>query len=213
MSKFKIGDRVRYIGELPDLKSKVGTVVNVINYNTDSDLGVVFDEYIPSGHSLGGLCSDGHGLWCSHVNLELISEHRFNVIVTSVGDTTTAKLLHGKKVEKEVSVKRYYKDDYSEEAAVEAVCKKLFGEDKPKEDTEPSGINCKAVSLYNCMIDGFTFTRGKIYEFSDGRCISDFEGWYPAPISPKITRFDDPNFNNMFVKLVDEDEQYGRYSF
>lgn len=203
MSEFKIGDRVRYIGELPDLKSKVGTVVNVINYNTDSDLGVVFDEYIPSGHSLGGLCSDGHGLWCSHVNLELISEPRFNVIITSVGDTTTAKLLHGKKVEKEVSVKRYHKDVYSEEAAVEAVCKKLFGEDKPKEDAKPMGINCKAVYIGESRSD---FTRGKIYEFSDGRCISDFEDWYPAPIAPKIPRFDDPRFKNTFVKLVDDDE-------
>lgn len=206
MSKFKIGDRVRYIGELPDLKSKVGTVVNVINYNTDSDLGVAFDEYIPSGHSLGGLCSDGHGLWCSHVNLELISEHRFNVIITSVGDTTTAKLLHGKKVEKEVSVKRYHKDVYSEAAAVEAVCKKLFGEDKPKEDAEPEGINCKAVSLIACKIDGINLTRGKIYEFSDGRCADDRGEWLPDLGSPKITEFNDPRFKNLFVKLVDDDE-------
>ena len=211
MSKFKIGDRVKYVGELPQLNGKVGTIV----YLKNNDCGVAFDEYLhlPFSHSLGGLCLWGHGMWCSHVNLELISEHRFNVIITSVGDTTTAKLLHGKKVEKEVSVKRYYKDVYSEEAAVEAVCKKLFDEDKPKEDAEPEGINCKAVCLYDCNIDGFTFTRGKIYEFSGGRCVSDFEGWYPAPISPKITRFDDPRFNNMFVKLVDEDEESRRYTF
>ena len=70
MNEFKIGDRVRYIGELPDLKGKVGTVVDIINYNTNSDLGVVFDEYIPSGHGLGGLCSDGHGRWCSYRKFE-----------------------------------------------------------------------------------------------------------------------------------------------
>lgn len=205
MSEFKIGDRVRYIGELPDLKSKVGTVVNVINYNTDSDLGVVFDEYIPSGHSLGGLCSNGHGLWCSHVNLELISEHRFNVIITSAGDTTTAKLLHGKKVEKEVSVKRYYRDDYSEEAAVEAVCKKLFGKDKPKEDAEPEGINCKAV--YVADDDGFGFlTRGKIYEFSDGKCVDDDGDFFPIYVGYKIKNYSDELFAKNFVKLVGDDE-------
>lgn len=209
MSKFKIGDRVKYIGQIPELKGKVGTVVCF----ESNDYGVAFDEYVPFFHDLDGRCLDGHGRWCVCEELELISEHRFNVIITSAGDTTTAKLLHGKKVEKEVSVKRYHRDDYSEEAAVEAVCEKLFGKDKPKEDAEPMGINCKAVCLYDCNIDGFTFTRGKIYEFSDGRCISDFEGLYPAPISPKITRFDDPNFNNMFVKLVDEDEESGRYSF
>ena len=203
MSKFKIGDRVRYIGELPDLKSKVGTVVNVINYNTDSDLGVAFDEYIPSGHSLGGLCSDGHGLWCSHVNLELISEHRFNVIITSVGDTTTAKLLHGKKVEKEVSVKRYYKDVYSEEAAALAVCKKLFSENKTKEAAEPKGISCKAVYIGKSRSG---FTHGKIYVFSDGRCLDDNGDLRPNLKCHPVTDTDDWAFNKNFVVLVDDDE-------
>lgn len=202
MSKFKIGDRVKCVDPHSAFEGKVGTVV-CFEFN---DYGVAFDEYVPFFHDLDGRCLDGHGWWCSCLKLELISEHRFNVIIASAGDTTTAKLLHGKKVEKEVSVKRYHKDVYNEEAAVEAVCKKLFGEDKPKEDAEPMGINCKAVCLYDCIIDGFTFTRGKIYEFSDGRCISDFEGWYPAPISPKITRFDDPRLDNTFVKLVDDDE-------
>ena len=207
MSKFKIGDRVKYIGQIPELKGKVGTIVSL---KTLGRYGVVFDEYSRYFHSLGGLCPFGYGRWCNILDLELISEHRFNVIITSVGDTTTAKLLHGKKVEKEVSVKRYHKDDYSEEAAVEAVCKKLFGEDKPKEDAKPMGINCKAVCLYDCNAGGLTLTRGKIYEFSDGRCVDDAGGWFPAPILPKITQFHDSRFK-MFVKLVDEDEQYGRY--
>lgn len=203
MSEFKIGDRVKYVGLILELKGKVGTVVSVTNYTSYSNWGVVFDEYLPFCHSLGGLCAYGYGRWCVCAELELISEHRFNVIITSVGDTTTAKLLHGKKVEKEVSVKRYYRDVYSEEAAVEAVCKKLFGKDKPKEAAEPEGINCKAVYIGESWSD---FTRGKIYEFSDGRCISDFEDWYPAPIAPKITRFEDPRFKNSFIKLVDDDE-------
>lgn len=203
MSKFKIGDRVMYIGQIPELKGKVGTVASL---ETLGRYGVVFDEYLPFCHSLGGLCPFGYGRWCNIVDLELLSEHRFNVIITSVGDTTTAKLLHGKKVEKEVSVKRYHKDDYSEEAAALAVCKKLFGADKPEEDTEPMGINCKAVCLYDCNVGGLTFTRGKIYEFSDGRCVDDAGDWIPALTSPMITQFDAPSFKNLFVKLVDEDE-------
>lgn len=203
MSKFKIGDRVKYIGQIPELKGKVGTVVSLRN---PSCCGVVFDEYLPLCHSLGGLCAYGYGGWCYNAVLELISEHRFNVIITSVGDTTTAKLLHGKKVEKEVSVKRYHKDVYSEAAAVEAVCKKLFGADKPKEDAEPEGINCKAVCLYYCNVGGLTLTRGKIYEFSDGRCVDDAGGWIPALTLPKITSVDDPRFKNSFIKLVDDDE-------
>lgn len=202
MSEFKIGDRVKYVGELPQLNGKVGTIV----YLKNNDCGVAFDEYLhlPFSHSLGGLCLWGHGMLCSHVNLELIKdEHRFNVIITSVGDTTTAKLLHGKKVEKEVSVKRYHKDVYSEEAAVEAVCKKLFGKDKPKAAAEPEGINCKAVYVGTSRAD---FTHGKIYEFSDGRCADDRGEWLPDLGSPKITEFNDPRFKNLFVKLVDGDE-------
>ena len=206
MSEFKIGDRVKYVGLILALKGKVGTVVSVTNYTSYSKWGVVFDEHLPFCHSLSGLCAYGYGRWCECAELELISEHRFNVIITSAGDTTTAKLLHGKKVEKEVSVKRYHKDVYSEAAAVEAVCEKLFGKDKPKEAAEPEGINCKAVCLYGCNIDGFTFTRGKIYEFSDGRCVDEVGRWFPAPRSPKITHFDDPRLDNTFVKLVDDDE-------
>lgn len=195
MSKFKIGDRVKYVGKMPELKGKVGTVVDSLYHSC----GVVFDEYLPFCHSLGGLCSNGHGWWCSHVSLELISERRFNVIITSAGDTTTAKLLHGKKVEKEVSVKRYHRDDYSEEAAVEAVCKKLFGEDKPEKEPEPFGINCKAVyiSASECG-----FTRGKIYDFVDGRCIDD-TGW-ARPISQPIISPCDRGFSERFLIIVGE---------
>lgn len=202
MSKFKIGDRVKFVGTLPQLKRKVGTVVSVINHIHNGCLGVVFDEYFPFCHSLGVLCSTGHGWWCKEAELELISEHRFNVIITSVGDTTTAKLLHGKKVEKEVSVKRYHKDDYSEEEAVKAVCAKLFGEDKPEKEPEPVGINCKAVCIDDD--DDSFLTRGKIYEFSDGKCVDDDGDFYPIYVGYKIINYSDKFFAKNFVKLVDE---------
>ena len=199
MSKFKIGDRVKYVGLIQGLKGKVGTVVSVTNYTSYSKWGVVFDEHLPFCHSLSGLCAYGYGRWCECAELELISEHRFNLIVTSVGDTTTAKLLHGKKVEKEVSVKRYHTDVYSEKAAVEAVCEKLFGEDKPEDDAEPEGINCKAVYI---GISREGFTHGKIYEFSDGRCLDD-DGDLRFKYNP-IT--DDLSSYKNFVELVDYDE-------
>ena len=203
MSKFKIGDRVKYVGLILELKGKVGTVMSVANYTSYSKWGVVFDEHLPFCHSLGGLCAFGYGRWCECAELELISEHRFNVIIASAGDTTTAKLLHGKKVEKEVSVKRYHKDVYSEEAAVEAVCKKLFGKDKPKEDAEPEGISCKAVYIGKSRSG---FTHGKIYEFSDGRCINDDGNLRPNLNRHPITDTDDYTLNKKFVVLVDDNE-------
>lgn len=201
MSKFKIGDRVKYVGLILGLKGKVGTVVSVTNYTSYSKWGVVFDEHLPFCHSLGGLCAYGYGRWCECAELELISEHRFNVIITSVGDTTTAKLLHGKNVEKEVSVKRYHRDDYSEEAAVEAVCKKLFGEDKPEKEPEPFGINCKAVYISTSECG---YTRGKIYEFSDGRCLDDGGDLRPDLARDPIINTKSPWFADRFVKIVGE---------
>lgn len=199
MSKFKIGDRVKYIGQIPELKGKVGTIVSL---KTLGRYGVVFDEYSRYFHSLGGLCPVVHGRWCNNTDLELISEHRFNVIITSVGDTTTAKLLHGKKLEKEVTVKRYFKDEYSEKEAVKAVCAKLFGEDKPEKEPEPVGINCKAVCIDDD--DDSFLTRGKIYEFSDGKCVDDDGDFYPIYVGYKIINYSDKFFAKNFVKLVDE---------
>lgn len=61
------------------------------------------------------------------------NDHRFNLVITSAGDVTTAKLLYGKTTAMEVSVKRYCEDEYSEEAAVRAVCEKLFKKKAAKE--------------------------------------------------------------------------------
>lgn len=208
MSKFKVGDRVRFIGQritTHHIAGKVGTVECI--RDDVFRVGVDFDNKSPICHNLDGLCEDNRGWWCREHELELINdEPRFNVIITSAGDVTTAKLLHGKKVEKEATVKRYFKDAYGEKEAVKAVCAKLFGEDKPEKEPEPVGINCKAVCIDD---DGFFLTRGKIYEFSDGRCFDDHENFCP-PIPPitceKIIKFDDPWFTTRFIKLVESDE-------
>lgn len=210
MSKFKVGDRVKYRGEHSPFKNKFGTVVGVESlydpaFRTKQEyVGVRFDKKIDCAHTLHGKCENNHGWWCCGNELELINdEPRFNVIITSVGDVTTAKLLHGKKVEKEVSVKRYFKDEYSEKEAVKNVCAKLFGEDKPEKKPEPKGINCKAVYIGD---EGLGFTRGKVYKFSDGKCVDDDGDFYPIYVGYKITNFDDGYFAIYFVKLVDTDE-------
>lgn len=202
MGKFKVGDRVKCIGKGTIISEKIGTVVC---FDMTGDfIGVAFDRGYAFGSALMGNCKMGHGFWVRAYDLELINdEHRFNLIITSAGDTTTAKLLHGKKVEKEVSVKRYHKDDYSEAAAVEAVCKKLFGKDKPKEAAEPEGINCKAVYIGTSRAG---FTHGKIYEFSDGRCLDDDGDLRPNLKCHPVTDTDDWAFNKNFVVLVDDDE-------
>ncbi|MGM9682449.1 MAG: hypothetical protein ACI3XQ_02500 [Eubacteriales bacterium] len=211
MSKFKIGDRVRYNGRESPFKDKIGTIVyigSIVDTHSsvmDCDIGVRFDDMIPCAHSLGGKCDNQHGWWFYDCQLSLVEkEPRFNVIITSVGDVTTAKLLHGKKMEKEVTVKRYFKDEYSEKEAVKAVCAKLFGEDKPEKEPEPAGINCKAVCIRDNEV--LCLTRGKIYEFSDGKCVDDAGDYYPIYCGLKIENYSEPLFADNFVKLVESDE-------
>ncbi|MGN0378944.1 MAG: hypothetical protein ACI4EU_05095 [Butyrivibrio sp.] len=199
MSKFKIGDRVKFVGYEQLLKGKIGTVV--VLGDDYLDAGVAFDVSMPFLHDLDGICKNQHGWYCFINELELINEeHRFNVIITSVGDITTAKLLNGKKVEKEVTVNRYHKDEYSEKEAVKAVCKKLFSEDEPEKEPEPFGIDCKAV--YIAKDDIYYFTRGKVYEFSDGRCVDDIGNFFPPLICEKIIKLDVPWITERFVKIV-----------
>lgn len=61
-NSFKVGDRVRCIKDVENYPSggKLGTICDV----DGSYIGVAFDEEI-SGHTCGGICVDGHGLWCS----------------------------------------------------------------------------------------------------------------------------------------------------
>lgn len=60
-NSFKVGDRVRCIKDVENYPSggKLGTICNVCS----SYIGVAFDEEI-SGHTCGGTCIDGYGLYC-----------------------------------------------------------------------------------------------------------------------------------------------------
>lgn len=71
MSKFKIGDRVKYIGTNSYYKGKVGTIVTI---DDDSmPYGVEFDEKVYGGHSLDGECEYGYGKWFELEEIELIN--------------------------------------------------------------------------------------------------------------------------------------------
>lgn len=74
---FKQGDRVRYMGDLhssgfaafqPPSRTPTngyrGEVVLAFEDNGSSKVGVRFDEAIPEGNDLGGLCEEDHGFFC-----------------------------------------------------------------------------------------------------------------------------------------------------
>lgn len=176
MTKFKVGDRVKIVRN-DYLTCEIGDTGTIRAYDSGAGYAVEFDIPRYSYHGCRGLTKPGCGYWAWEKNIELIKPteekptREFKLIITSKGDTTTAKLIHGKDVEKEATVSRYSKDEYSEKAAVEAVTKKIFGEGEKKTEKKDELFNGVAV----CLIDRDCpkFTRGRTYTFVNGNCWND----------------------------------------
>ena len=177
MAKFKVGDKVEVISKKYYTAANIGdkgTVVQVVFPNGhDSGYAVQMDRKNPRYHSCNGLVPWGYGQILWGECLKLVEEkptREFKLIITSSGDTTTAKLIHGKDISEEATVTRYNKDEYSEKAAVEAVTKKIFGEDEKKEEL----FNGKVVCLMDLTYIP-KYTKGRVYEFVNGNCKDDSE--------------------------------------
>lgn len=178
MAKFKVGDRVEVISTKHNTDVSIGDKGTVLREDfrvcDDSNYAVRMDRKNPRYHSCLGLVPWGYGQNFWDECLKLVEEkptREFKLIITSSGDTTTAKLIHGKDVTKEATVTRYSKDEYSEKAAVEAVGKKIFSEDEKKTEKKDELFNGVAV----CLIDRDCpkFTRGRTYTFVNGNCWND----------------------------------------
>ena len=176
MAKFKVGDRVEVISTKHNTDVSIGDKGTVLREDfrvcDDSNYAVRMDRKNPRYHSCLGLVPWGYGQNFWGECLKLIEDtppREFKLIITSSGDTTTAKLIHGKDVTKEATVTRYSKDEYSEKAAVEAVVKKIFSEDE-KENEANKPYNGKAVWTSD---NESVYTKGKIYNFVDGRIKHD----------------------------------------
>lgn len=173
MAKFKVGDRVIVVVDGNTVPRGTTGVIKYFGKDADKgkiDIAIELDRPI-SYHDCGGRTKYGCGWWVAERDIELIktAEPEFKLIITSKGDTTTAKLIHGKDVAKEATVTRYSKDEYSEKAAVEAVTKKIFGEDEKKEEL----FNGKVVCLMDLTYIP-KYTKGRVYEFVNGNCKDDY---------------------------------------
>lgn len=179
MAKYKVGDRVRVVNDEGTFagKGECGTIIftelsGMIGY------GVRMDKARREYHACNGRTDENHGQWLFDKNIELVysrvpknAEHEFKVIITSKGDTTTAKLMHGKEVAREVKVSRYYKDEYSEEAAIAAIMDKLFPLVLPKEQPKKY-FTGRVVCIEDDALISFTsypaFLKGNVYCINDG---------------------------------------------
>lgn len=173
MSEFKVGDRVKLAVDRFTIPRGTTGVIKCFGKDADKegiDIAIELDRPI-SYHNCGGRTKYGCGWWVAERDIELIktAEPEFKLIITSKGDTTTAKLIHGKTTTKEATVTRYSKDEHSEKAAIEAVTKKIFGEDEKKEWL----FNGKVVCLMDLTYVP-KYTKGRVYEFVNGNCKDDY---------------------------------------
>lgn len=169
---FKKGDRVKLLRNIDyAVEGMIGTCME--DYPKDRHgydiISVEFDEEFEGGHSCSGRTIEGHGHWIYPGYLEkLDSPHAFTLVITSKGDRTKAKLLHGKEIVQTAEVNRYKDDEYSQPAAIHAIIDKMFPRDAAgitrDEPEEPPKFTGKAVSLYT----DDRFTKGRIYNFDKG---------------------------------------------
>lgn len=100
----------------------------------------------------------------------------WEIVISSDGDDTIAEL---------------YKDEYSMEVAAKEVVKKLF---------EPQRFTGRAMYVGNNTDDN-GFTRGKIYQFTDGQCIDDKNRVRPYDYAATLDGND--WYSSVFIKVVE----------
>lgn len=165
--KFKIGDRVVLKKDYCDAKAGMKGVIKGCD---EYRCAVEFDNDFDGGHGCAGLTNPDRGHYIDPNVLKKEPSHAFTLVITSKGDHTDAKLIHGKHTDKWVWVDRYKEDEYSEVAAIHAVIDKMFpsGAPVPAEE-KPKRFTGKAV--FNGS-DRY-FTQGNVYTFEDGSTMDD----------------------------------------
>lgn len=165
--KFKIGDRVVLKKDYCDAKAGMKGVIKGCD---EYRCAVEFDNDFDGGHGCAGLTNPDRGHYIDPNVLKKEPSHAFTLVITSKGDHTDAKLIHGKHTDKWVWVDRYKEDEYSEVAAIHAVIDKMFPADAPvPAEEKPKRFTGKAV--FNGS-DRY-FTQGNVYTFEDGSTMDD----------------------------------------
>lgn len=187
MAKYKVGDRVIVVDKSCTF-AKIGDIGTIVSFGEAGfmEYGVQMDKKKDIYHDCYGKSKAHHGQWMVDRNIEPyhIAKQRdksnnreFTVTIASKGDTTVATLIrYGDKLAQEAKVTRYYKDEYSEQAAIEAVVKKLFGEKwEEKPTTYYSGsVICIMDNRDKNMTLLPPFTKWKIYVIENGRMMNNY---------------------------------------
>lgn len=190
----KIGDRVVMIRDY--CYAKKGMTGKVVRPEfrgwTDRVCTVEFDQPFEGGHICMGFVPSGRGYHVPVSAIKLLDDDKkWKIIIMANGDATTAKLIKEGKRIKEVSVNRYFKDTYNAEIGAKEAISKLF---------KPAGYTGKAMFVGENTDDN-GFTRGKIYQFTDGQCIDDDNDVRPYDYATTLDG--DDWFSKVFIKVVE----------
>lgn len=181
-----IGDRMVMILDFADVKKgSTGIIVKIDKTSWSTPTCIVeFDKPFIGEHTCSGLVPSGRGYYVPVSSIKILDDDKdWKIIITADGDTTTAKLIKEGKRIKEVSVNRYFKDEYNAEIGAQEAISKLF---------KYAGYTGKAVCCNDSGCRGFT--KGKIYNFWNGSCIDDNDKFRQAESLADL-------FDEHFVKI------------
>jgi hypothetical protein len=162
MAKFKIGDRVRAIGEVDgiNLAGKTGRVIRVDG--KIFQLCVEFDESIPYGHNADSRGKNGHCRWGREHEFELIENKK--IVITTDGKETLARLYEGNKVVKKAEAKCSPDDKFNFNVGAKLAFDRLMENGEKKADGD-DGKKWRVVNR-KAKVGDYIRLRGKSYSFN-----------------------------------------------
>ena len=202
VKEFKVGDRVKIIGNSNAHDYKIGDIVELIGERIKS---CIHDGYFFKTKMVGEKFSPR----CLNVleqDMELIStnNNQKSIHITFDNNTTHAVLKDGKSIIKRVSVGLYHDDEYKFETGVVEVVKKLLevvDEKVDEVEVEPKkfvkakvGGNFEVRCIRNDG-DDIGLTVGKIYKVINGYSKWDDGTKMPSYIDNGISKFN--NFEDL----------------
>lgn len=159
--KYKVGDKVRVRKDLRanEVYGRLATVRAMMSLCGKE---VTISRVLYSGYEL---LEDGSFVkytWTDEMLEPFCTE---KIVITSDGITTTARKYDGKKLVKEAKAVCSKDDTFNFDVGAKLAMKRLMAEDKPKY------YNGKVVCITSSNNNGFT--KGKIYQFTEGFTLDD----------------------------------------
>lgn len=177
--KYKVGDKVMVRRNLKDGLEYGGVYCNCSMVILGGKVGTIRRV---STAGIGAYKLYEYDWWWSDEMLAPICTEK--IVITSDGVTTTARKYDGKKIVKEAKAVCSKDDTFDFNVGVKLAMERLMKEDKPKL------YNGKVVCVSSNSF-ALGYTKGKIYQFRNGRTLDDDGTTRPSKMTDAIEDFKD----------------------